>query len=309
MFETATHKMVDLGHDINAKYWTSGERGFSNACLNCGRVIGVLKTGDLWGTALNGPCPDQRWYAVSQNRPELSSRTRAHNVAEAPRAEHQALKGMVIFLGLLAAPIVTIAVLVHFRLLSGFLVIFSRITFEITAILLIVAIFRRAGFKPALLMLLLSMAFAVLSVVVMSPRQRAEWEAKEQEARTKIDADRKAQKDSSAVHPAQPQPSIADLAEQRRDEQNQLATAAAYGYTLVFNAGGSDTKVTGFDDVLVFDCSKELDPRVACYTLYKGFRAPDRKTRLALQKYGIHHLKFKTDDGLFHGFDWQLDVQ
>src|SRR5437879_3000380 len=63
------------------------------------------------------------------------------------------VKGMVLFLGFLAILITAVAVLVHFHLLSGFLVVFARIGLAISAILLIVAIFRRAGFKPALLML------------------------------------------------------------------------------------------------------------------------------------------------------------
>jgi hypothetical protein len=41
IFETALEEMLALGHNINPDYWTQGERGFSNLCVNCGRVIGL----------------------------------------------------------------------------------------------------------------------------------------------------------------------------------------------------------------------------------------------------------------------------
>src|SRR5437879_3000378 len=81
MFETAMQKMVELGHDVNAEHWTGGERGFSNVCLNCGREKGVLKSGHLWGAALNAPCPHQRWYAVSNNKRQPSE-TRTKNITD-----------------------------------------------------------------------------------------------------------------------------------------------------------------------------------------------------------------------------------
>jgi len=147
MFETAMQEMVNLGHDINPEHWTEGERGFSNVCLNCGRVIGVLKTGELWGTALTGPCPDRR-FTVCEHRREPSLEIKAE--AGAPKQGHQEVNGMLIFLGFLAISIGTMVVLMHFQLLSGFLVVLARISVGISLVLLILAIFRRRGFKGRL---------------------------------------------------------------------------------------------------------------------------------------------------------------
>src|SRR5579863_8049476 len=67
----ATDQMIALGHEINAEHWTPGERGLSNVCLNCGRVVGVTENGELWGTALNGACPDRKYTFVEHNQHDL----------------------------------------------------------------------------------------------------------------------------------------------------------------------------------------------------------------------------------------------
>jgi Na+-transporting methylmalonyl-CoA/oxaloacetate decarboxylase gamma subunit len=66
---------------------------------------------------------------------------------------------------------------------------------------------------------------------------------------------------------------------------------------------GTDVTVAGFDDVLVFDCSKALNPRPTCYALYKNFPR-NEKERNSLSQFGIKKLKFRTDAGLFSGFAW-----
>jgi hypothetical protein len=242
MFEAVMQKMVELGHDVNAEHWTGGERGFSNVCLNCGCEIGVLKSGHLWGAALNAPCPYRRWYAVSNNKNQPSE-TRTKNITDVRRPEDQTVKGMVLFLGLLAILITAVAVLVHFHMLSGFLVVFARIGLAISAILLIVAIFRRAGFKPALLMLGASFAFALLSIVFMSPKQKAEWQAQE-EAAQKIKAERKAQKTTLPVQP------------QENEALNQPASAGnttPVNMTAVFGGLYTQSLRKNGRDVTVYD--------------------------------------------------------
>lgn len=211
MFEAAMRQMVELGHDVNAEHWTRGERGFSNVCLNCGRVIGVLKTGELWGTALSAPCPDRKWYTVSkQNRGKPSQEPSAGRVfierpqkqitpfTEVPRPKYQTLKRVALLLGVLAIPVVLIAVLVHFQLLSGLMVVLARISLAVCVITLIAAVFVRKGFTLALLSLVLAIVFAFLSHVLMSPQQKAVWNARQVQEQQKQDAEHAAAKADAA---------------------------------------------------------------------------------------------------------------
>lgn len=305
--DTAMQKGVEFGHDIKQKHWTRGERGFSNACLNCGRVIGVLNTGDLWGTALNGSCPDQRWHAVSKTtRREASPVASSGDVTEVEPSKHQTIKGLVLFLCLLAIPLIVISVLVHFQLLSGFLVILARIGLTISAILLIVAVFRRAGIRPVLLMFGFSICLALLSVWFMSPEQRSDWQAKEKSAQ-KIKDERKAQK---TIQPVQPQENEAPNQSASAENTTPVNMIAVFGglYTQSLRKNGRDVTVyDGDSHTLLVDCTRELDPRTTCYFLYKNF-PPAGDARL-LRSYGITKVKYVTASGLFSGFAWEKELR
>jgi len=306
-FETAIQKVAEFGHDIKQEHWTQGERGFSNVCLNCGRVIGVLNTGDLWGTALNGPCPDQRWHAVSkQTRRESSPGASAGDVAGVEPSKHQTIKGLVLFLGLLAIPFTFIAVLVHLQLLSGLLVIVARIGLAISVILLIVAVFRRANFRLVFFTFGFSICVVLLSHLFMSPKQKAEWQAQE-EAAQKIKADRKAQK---TIQPVQPQENEAPNQPVSAENTTPVNMTAVFGglYTQSLRKNGRNVTVYDSDShTLLVDCTKELDPRTTCYLLYKNF-PPAGDARL-LRSYGITKVKYVTESGLFSGFAWEKELR
>jgi hypothetical protein len=70
---------------------------------------------------------------------------------------------------------------------------------------------------------------------------------------------------------------------------------------------GSDVKVTGLRDILMFDCTEALDPRTTCYLLYK--RYPQNKSEWKLLRtMGIRTLLFQADTGLFKGPTWSKDL-
>jgi len=88
-------------------------------------------------------------------------------------------------------------------------------------------------------------------------------------------------------------------------ETKQPDNAANLGVVLThqLQKSGSDVTVLGFEDVLVFDCTKALDPRMACYARYKGYPADKGELKL-LRLMGIRKLHFQTEGGVFSGYAW-----
>lgn len=195
MFETALQKMLELGHDVNPDYWTRGERGFSNVCLNCGQIVGVLKTGALWGTAIEGPCPDQRWHSVTN---ELSSSFGTGKAREADGPKYKGLQGIGLLLVLLAITVGGIATLANFHLLSSLLLMSARISMAIGSVALVVAIFRLRGFAFVIASFVLAVVFFLLADVFMSPEQVAEREARQKQEQQQKDAEQAAAKADAA---------------------------------------------------------------------------------------------------------------
>jgi len=59
---------------------------------------------------------------------------------------------------------------------------------------------------------------------------------------------------------------------------------------------------------MLFDCTKEFDPRTSCYVLYKTY-PKNRDEKQMLRMMGVHSLKYKIKDGFFSGPTWEKEVQ
>ena len=78
--------------------------------------------------------------------------------------------------------------------------------------------------------------------------------------------------------------------------------------TQTFRKKGSDVAVIDLDKhTIMFDCTKELNPRESCYVLYKAYPT-DRYEAEMLKTMGINSLKFKTENGFFSGATWEKDI-
>lgn len=73
--------------------------------------------------------------------------------------------------------------------------------------------------------------------------------------------------------------------------------------TQTFRKQGSDVTVDGFEHTLIFDCTRELNPRTSCYVLYKTYPKNREEAKLLVEM-GIYTLRYKTEDGLLSGFTW-----
>jgi hypothetical protein len=319
MLEIATNQIVSLGHEINPEHWTPGEGGLSNVCLNCGLVIGVTKNGDLWGTALNGPCPDRRYQPFAPQRPaqrraiQQQSTLREQSLPQNDLKEPQvllkskarpgsdSLKGFAIVVGTLAVLLVS-ARLSHS--LAALMTLLSAVTCG-------VALFCTFATRRALLVAL--PAFICFIVFIhffnsnVPPQRKAESETTQllQKAR------------EAQSNPPSPIPATHDVssAQQAPPAQQGLPITRADNVALLGAAltqqlkkDGSDVVIVGDRDTLIFDCTKALDPRSTCYVLYKTY--PSNKDELkVLQLMGVRKLKFKTEKGIFSGFTWEKDIQ
>ena len=71
----------------------------------------------------------------------------------------------------------------------------------------------------------------------------------------------------------------------------------------------SDVTVMDLDShTMLFDCTKEFDPRTSCYVLYKTY-PKNRDEKQMLRMMGVHSLKYKIKDGFFSGPTWEKEVQ
>lgn len=145
-------------------------------------------------------------------------------------------------------------------------------------------------------------AFVVLAVVdsaMQSPEEKARFQAARQQA-----AEEKAAEVKAAAQKQKAQ--SAEVSQVKK--QDQSASLIAASMTQQFRQQGSDVTVNGFDDVLVFDCTKALDPRTACYMIYKQYPSNEGELKV-LQLMGIRKLKFQTDGGVFSGYAWTKRIQ
>jgi len=141
----------------------------------------------------------------------------------------------------------------------------------------------------------------------MSSKQAVEWKTNEQEARQKIESDRTPKKDPSSEQ----NETVKSM--QRRsiaDTTPSISGAAVWGSLLTqsYRKQGSDVVVYDLDPhTLLFDCSKELDPRASCYVLYKTYPKNADEEKL-LKAMGITNMKYKIENGLLSGFAWEKEL-
>jgi hypothetical protein len=91
-----------------------------------------------------------------------------------------------------------------------------------------------------------------------------------------------------------------------QQQKQQMVELLGVALTRDSNNKGYDVAVIGHGDTLIFDCTKALDPRTACYILYKGY--PTKGDLILLQMAGVHTLYFKTERGIFSTFTWDKSI-
>ncbi|HYN15624.1 MAG TPA: hypothetical protein VES66_07545 [Terriglobales bacterium] len=156
---------------------------------------------------------------------------------------------------------------------------------------------RKAGFVLVILGFVL---FAVLEKNL--PAQEQAKLAAERQQRKDADARGEAEKKQELERQRQ----AATQAEQKSKQPDNAALIAA-ALNDQFQQRGADIKVYGFDNVLVFDCTKALDPRSACYVLYKGY--PQSDELKVLRMMGVRKIHYQTEGGVFSGYAWTKDIQ
>jgi hypothetical protein len=58
LLETVNKALQELGHTVSPQRWQQHDRGYRNQCLTCGLAVSfALGTGEMWGSALQGTCP------------------------------------------------------------------------------------------------------------------------------------------------------------------------------------------------------------------------------------------------------------
>lgn len=128
------------------------------------------------------------------------------------------------------------------------------------------------------------------------------------QAKAKAEADKKAQEantEKAADIPSPPAKANPPVIPQAKTIKDNVALLAAV-MTYQLQQRGSDVTVLGFDDTLIFDCSKALDPRTICYVLYKTW--PKSQDVKAYRGLGVRILKFQTEAGLFSGYAWTKPI-
>jgi hypothetical protein len=224
-----------------------------------------------------------------------------------PKSKHEALKGLIILLALVGIPVALGSVLYHFEVLSGLMIVLARISLAIAGISLLVALFTRKALLWCLVTFVLGVVLVLLSHVSMSPQQKADWNAEEAKANQAQEAKRAAERANAALVQAQQTP--AESKPSADDPKNVNGAAVFAGLlTQTFRKNGSDVTVIDLDrHTILFDCTRELNPRESCYVLYKTY-PKNRDEGKILKMMGISSLKFKTKDGLFDGATWEKDI-
>jgi hypothetical protein len=95
--------------------------------------------------------------------------------------------------------------------------------------------------------------------------------------------------------------------EQSPPSQTDVVPLFGAAFSQKLQGNGLDVLVVGDRDTLIFDCTKELDPRTTCFALYLAY--PPYGELQALQLMGIRFLKFRTEPGFFSGFTWEKEIQ
>jgi hypothetical protein len=145
----------------------------------------------------------------------------------------------------------------------------------------------------------------------MSPRQKADWNAEEAKANQEQEAKRAAERANAALVQAHQTPAV-NVTESKpsADDPKNFNGAAVWAglLTQTFRKNGSEVTVIDLDrHTILFDCTRELNPRTSCYVLYKTY-PKNRDEGKILKMMGISSLKFKTKDGLFDGATWEKDI-
>lgn len=211
---------------------------------------------------------------------------------------------------LLIVAALLIATLIHFHLFSGLFLALGRIGLGLSVIMLILALFYHALFKLVGFTFVFSLGLVFLSMAVMSPEQKAEWDLKENQAQQKREAEKAPEKPPQQTQQTQTlkQAQAAPSTDGPGPNVNQAALWGAL-LTQTFHKNGSDVVVYDLDaHTLLFDCTKELDPRTSCYVLYKTF-PKNRDEAKVLKMMGIHTFKYKIEDGLLSGFAWEKELR
>jgi len=160
---------------------------------------------------------------------------------------------------------------------------------------------RKAGFVLVILGFVLFAVFNNLWEKNLPAQEQAKLAAERQQRK---DAD--AREEAEKKQELERQRQAATQAEQRSKEPDNAALIAA-ALNDQFQQRGADIKVYGFDNVLVFDCTKALDPRSACYVLYKGYPQSDELKILRVM--GVRKIHYQTQGGVFSGYAWTKDIQ
>lgn len=66
LLDAVNRRLLGLGHTMSLQRWQQhGERGYRNNCLNCGLSVSFTSaSSEIWGNALDGPCPQTERNAV-----------------------------------------------------------------------------------------------------------------------------------------------------------------------------------------------------------------------------------------------------
>jgi hypothetical protein len=66
LLEGVNQRLLQLGHTISPQRWQQhGEHSYRNHCLTCNLSVSFTSaTGEIWGSAVEGPCPQTERFAV-----------------------------------------------------------------------------------------------------------------------------------------------------------------------------------------------------------------------------------------------------
>jgi hypothetical protein len=164
---------------------------------------------------------------------------------------------------------------------------------------LLATFFRRKAFFVVLSATVLFFIFLYFFNAGTPPEERARLAA-EAQAAAQV---RQKQK----TREAEEQPERIKATQEVKPAQPDKAALLGLAMSRQLQQQGSDVTVMGLDDELIFDCTKALDPRVACYFLYKNY-PPNNNEQKILTMMGVRTLEFKTNPGLFSRYAWTKHI-